>query len=95
MTEREWIRVRCYEGRRGQERPVAVTLDADEDEIEVILEQWIEEVHGGARTRFYRVQLASGRALVIARDSGGRWYLHAIVPSAPRRGAPIRLHFTM
>lgn len=85
-AEREWIRVRCHEGRRYRERPLAVEVEGAEDEIELVLDQWIEQSAGSARTRYFRVKLVSGRVYVIAHETtAGRWFLHAVVPGARPR----------
>jgi hypothetical protein len=88
-AEREWITVRCHEGRRRRERPRAVVIDGPEDEVVKELATWIDQTADGARTRYFTVQLASGREYTIAHDlTLDRWYLHAVIPGARARNAP-------
>ena len=65
------MRVECYAGHRGDERPVAFWLDAERIAIEAVLDAWTTE-----NGTFFRVRGSDRRVSVLRRDdSHDCWHL--------------------
>jgi uncharacterized protein (UPF0128 family) len=67
MMEREMeVRVHCYAGRKGDERPVRFTLGGVDYAVAEVLEQWYEP--GGI---FFKVLAEDGGVYVLCRHAEG------------------------
>jgi hypothetical protein len=56
-----WMRVQCYSGRKGDERPVRFELDGHEYTVKEVLDQWY-----GPEDTFFKVR-ADDNSLYILR----------------------------
>ena len=76
---RKRIRVECYAGARGEERPRRMTIDDREHIIARLLGESLEESPmKRGRTRRFRVLTLEGLVLEIVRTADGDWFLEGI-----------------
>ena len=67
------VRVECYAGRKGDERPVRFHLGDQPYEVDEILDQWY-----GPSATFFKVQGSDGNLYVLRRsEPQGEWSLEA------------------
>lgn len=61
------IRVGCFEGHKGRERPAWVELDGVKVEVAEILDRWYEGPRqaGGQVLYYFKVRLDDGREVII------------------------------
>ena len=61
------IRVGCFEGHKGRERPAWVELEGVRIEIDRILDRWYEgpAEAGGQVLSYFKVRLADGQEIII------------------------------
>lgn len=77
------VRVECYAGSRGDERPLVVWLADRRIAVRAIVDCWLSENHA-----FFRVAGDDGVRYLLRRDDGrDRWeMIRADVPTAPSVG---------
>jgi hypothetical protein len=66
------IRVECYAGHRGEERPVRVSLGDRVVEVVEVLDQWLAPDH-----RYFKVRTAEGIFILRNDATSGSWELTA------------------
>ena len=57
------LRVECYSGHKGEERPVRFRLDGADHVIEEVLDQWY-----GLEARFFKVRADDGNYYILRRN---------------------------
>ncbi len=76
------IKVNCYSGRKGDERPVRFWLDDRLYVVEELLDQWY-----GPDDVFYKVRADDGNLYILRQQtlsSEGPWYLVSFRELAPK-----------
>jgi hypothetical protein len=76
------LRVQCYAGRKGDERPVRFQLGDHEYVVEEIVDQWY-----GPDGTFYKVRADDGHLYILRHDAAAdEWRLESFRRSRPSRG---------
>ncbi|NMC68924.1 MAG: hypothetical protein GYA57_02515 [Myxococcales bacterium] len=68
------VRVECYAGSRGDERPTAVVLGGTRLSVAEVLDTWYGTDH-----LYFRLRLERGDELLVRRDEDGAWTLEQLV----------------
>lgn len=67
------LTVRCYSGRKADERPIRFNLDGRQYQVETVLDQWYDPEH-----IFYKVRADDGNFYILRQQTSapdGQWEL--------------------
>lgn len=79
MTEKR-LRVECYSGYKGDERPVRVLLDEQMMDVVTVEDRWYSP-----GSTYFRVLMSNGERYVLRReDAQELWSLEAFRAAGPR-----------
>jgi hypothetical protein len=75
MHEKDWeLEVKCYSGRKTDERPARFRVNERDYTVEEVLEQWY-----GPHDAFYKVRAQDGNVYALRqRMIDGSWHLVAL-----------------